>query len=471
VPALFGLEYARCLSSPSLPFTAKYALTSRLAQQPQFLPFRPACKKEKKQMKLEPETFRVFHLLCWSPCFFEKGCLMNSVHKHIFRTMPRKWGIILKDPRRCTRRWAFDALLNQVMRGLLSGCRTLRELELFGQLAGTRLPDTTARDLLVQIDPAPLECEIARGVRQASRCHELDDRELPLHLVVVDGKSISVNSHPIDHNSINRSQKGCSKYVNLVLRAFLGSSKVKLLLGQHTVPSHTNERGAFPAFLEKLLALYGRTNLLQVFSLDAGYTSQPNAACIVAAGRYYIMALKNLRGSGITQLSAALLGSRSRPDFLQTEQLNGKLITRKLFRAPAPFKHGWEHAREVWRVLTETRLANGKLTIEQRYFITNIPATRFSHGQVLRAIRLHWSIENNANWVMDTAWQEDDYPWSNKALELISRLRVLAYNVIARLKFRRLRTAARKSLSWKNVFQLVRLVVFPPRPALVSAFC
>ena len=54
-------------------------------------------------------------------------------------------------------------------------------------------------------------------------------------------------------------------------------------------------------------------------------------------------------------------------------------------------------------------------------------------------IRMNWGIENNANWIFDTAWKEDNAPWCNNGFKFFTLLRILCYNIISRLKTRRLR--------------------------------
>jgi predicted transposase YbfD/YdcC len=204
------------------------------------------------------------------------------------------------------------------------------------------------------------------------------------------------------------------------------------------MPKETNEAGAFPAFVDQLIGLYQRTDLLEVISVDAGYTSKKNAQYLASNGIKYIMALKK-RGNLITQSAIALLGVQNKPNRRESEKVNGKLVTRSLYRVEAAILKGWESATEFWRVDSKTRYSSGKVVEETRYFVTSVASSKLSDTQVMRTVRRHWSIENNANWVLDTAWQEDRNPWCNKALELISLLRLLAYNAIARLKFRRLR--------------------------------
>jgi hypothetical protein len=248
----------------------------------------------------------------------------------------------------------------------------------------------------------------------------------------------------------------------MVLRAFYASSTLKLHLGQYIMPKTTNECGAFPAFVDRLMALYQRTNLLEVVSVDAGYTSKKNAQYLASNGIKYVMVLKEKDGKTITRQAMNLLGARATPDRKESEKVSGKLVTRSLYRVKAPIVEGWESATELWRVDSETLYSSsGKIVRETRYFVTSVAISKLSDLHVLRTVRRHWSIENNANWVLDTAWEEDKNPWCNKALELITLLRLIAYNAIARLKFRRFRSIRMRSTAWKDILDIVSSILFP----------
>ena len=111
--------------------------------------------------------------------------------RHLQRTLPIRWEQVLEDPRRYERKWDFGTIISTLVNALASGCTRLREIETLTETSGVRLPDTTLHDLLVQIDPEPLNAQLAKGVKQVSRNHELDTKELPFRLTVIDGKNLS----------------------------------------------------------------------------------------------------------------------------------------------------------------------------------------------------------------------------------------------------------------------------------------
>ena len=74
----------------------------------------------------------------------------------------------------------------------------------------------------------------------------------------------------------------------------------------------------------------------------------------------------------------------------------------------------------------------------------------------MTAIRMHLGIENNGYWLLDTAWKEDDAPYANKALVLITLIRLIMYNIISRLIFRRLRKIKARHMSWLALMALIK---------------
>lgn len=404
-------------------------------------------------------------MLCPAPSkpqFFDGEGLMGIVHKYLESVLPKIWDRALEDPRRCEVNWGFSELIEALMYGLISGAKTFRDIEFLTGRSGRRVPDTTLHDLVVQLDPEPIEEELARGVKEANRSHQLDNKELPFRLTVIDGKNISTTTKPVDEFSINRSQKGCDKYVQHAVRAFHVSSTVKLHMAQQRVPRGTNENAVFPLLLDKLVEHYGNTNLLEVLSFDAGFLGSSNAQRTVDAGLSYIFALKNPEIHPITRTAMELLDKRTRPNKVVTEQMNGEAITRSLYRCQAPSVNGWEHAKELWRLHKVTvNLRTGKTKPEDHYYVTNLPVSRLSDNEVLKAIRLHWNIENNANWILDTVWKEDTRPFCNLGLEAIALMRMIAHNLVTIFKLRRLNRTAAGSWTWSHLLSVIQELLFP----------
>ena len=377
---------------------------------------------------------------------------LSPIQGHFRRLLKNRWDEVLEDPRVEGRsRWSFHHLLKVTLSGVLAGCKTLREIENFSEILGRRVPDTTLYDLLVQIDPKPLRNYLARGVKEALRSHELPQDDFPIRLTAIDGKNISTTKKELEEGWSWRTKRNKKyHYAHMVLRAFHVSNKLKLHLGQKKVRSRAAEMISLPHLIDELIEDYGRTNLLEVFSMDAGIATIKNAQHIVDRGFHYIMALKDPRKNSMVRRTMKLLDSQ-KICFEYTERRNGASVTYRLFREKAPIHESWKHATEVWKI--EKKTEGGT---ENRYYVTSLPLTKLSHSQVLQAVRMHWGIENNANWTMDAIWKEDSSPLANDALELVSYLRMLAFNVTSRLKFRKLRKQDAKRKSWRDVLELIK---------------
>jgi predicted transposase YbfD/YdcC len=282
---------------------------------------------------------------------------------------------------------------------------------------------------------------------------------LPLHVVAVDGKAIWVGSHAANPYCQAQEQDGEPRYVMRVLRAVWVSGPCKLTIGQAPIPAAQNDMSAFPAFFEQLLGDYGQTEMLQVLSVDAGFASKANADLIAGAQRGYVIALKSPQAE-LYREAVRLLGRRRNFDAeTPWEHVQGKRIRRRLFRTTEMAGwNDWTHLREVWRVRQETE-DHGQLSVEERYFLTNLVPGSTAGAIPLHIVRAHWGIENNSNWTLDMAWGEDDQPWTSAALQVVSLMRLLAYNVVTRLRSRRLRSEENRQRPWSNLHDLIEDVL------------
>ena len=384
------------------------------------------------------------------------------VKKHLERTVKIQWSKVLKDPRSLTNmKWRFDYLMNMTFYGMLTGQKTLRHVEDFSENYHERISDTTLYLLLSKVDPEPLRELISKEVKLALHDHELPKDYFPIRITAIDGKCASVSKQSVGTFSQESACNDTVQYVNRVLRAAHVSNETKLILGQREIHGKTNEMSEFIPFVESLLNLYGKTDLLEVISVDAGMISRDNADFLNKNGLKYIMALKNPQKK-LVEVGRELLGNRKNYDEITSEYANGKTVTRQLYRCDAPIYPEWPHLKQFWRIVQETN-DKGKISTEERYFVTSLEYSKLNHTQVIKAIRMHWGIENNANWVFDTAWEEDDRPWCNYGFTLITLLRVLAYNIISRLKSRRLRQKNDRERSWAGIMSMVNTILVEMR--------
>jgi hypothetical protein len=396
------------------------------------------------------------------------------------RTAAIDWKTHFPDPRcRRGKRHAWQAILRLLWTGALCAAKTLRELEALGERMGHRISDTTLWRVLTQLSPEPLRALLVQHVRAAWRAKEMVS-DLPFSMVSIDGKTIWVGRYKANRYCQLQAQGDCARFHMRVLRAVWVSGRCALTVGQMPIPAHQNEMSTFKAFFRELLADYGKTEMLQVLSLDAGYISLENATLVNDAQRGYLIALKNPQKDLLDE-ARHFLARRKKPDAeTPWERYQGRRLRRRLFvTEELAGWHGWHHLRQVWRVRQETE-HEGKLSVEERYFVTNLPVGSTRGDIPLKMVRAHWGIENRSNWTLDTVWAEDDRPWAGSALEVVSLLRLMAVNVVTRLRCRRFRGERNRTRPWRTVLAWVSDVLVQegmegcmrvPRPAEgVAAF-
>lgn len=392
----------------------------------------------------------------------KKANMFNVVKNHMKRTVNIVWNKVLEDPRsEINRTLDFGYAMKSLFFGILSGMKNLREIETFSEVSGERIPDTTMHNLIIEIDPEPLRKELVSEVKTALRNHELPSDEFPLRVTAIDGKCISVSARSVGEFSQESACNGTVHYVNRALRAFHVSNETTLCLGQREIHGKAAETSEFQPFMRSLIEDYGKTSLLEVISVDAGMTSKANADFLKDKDLHYIMGLKGPQQTLFAN-AKTLLESRGKPNKVTTDQANGTCVVREFFRCTVlqEYQHGWGHLQEFWRIRqTSTNKANGEVEIEDRYFLSSISPQKLNDAQVMQVIRMHWRIENNGNWITDTAFQEDNSPFANYALVLISLMRMLAFNIISRLKTRRMRQAQARAMSWSAVMKLIEHAV------------
>ena len=391
-----------------------------------------------------------------------KPNLFPVVKNHIKRAATFAWDKLLIDPRsKVNQKLDFHFAINMLFLGILSGMKNLREIETFSEICSERIPDTTLNNLVIEVDAEPLRDVLVKEVKAALRAHELPKEQFPVRLTAIDGKCLSVSTQSVGAFSQKSVCNGSVQYLNRALRAFHVSNDTTLCIGQREILGKSAETSEFQPFVQNLIQDYGSTSLLEVISVDAGMTSKANADFLVSQNLDYIMALKGGQQTLLAN-ATALLGSRTEPDKVTSEQTNGKSVTREFYRCQVADKdqHGWTHLKEFWRInQTSITLSSGKHEVEQRYFLSSLSHTTLNNAQAMQAIRMHWRIENNGNWITDTAFQEDDAPFANHALVLISLLRMLAYNILSRLKNRRLRQAQARTMSLTGIMKQIEHAV------------
>jgi predicted transposase YbfD/YdcC len=112
----------------------------------------------------------------------------------------------------------------------------------------------------------------------------------------------------------------------------------------------------------------------------------------------------------------------------------------------------WPNLRSVG-VVESVRETAGSLQTERRYYLSSLPP---DPAKSARAVRAHWSIENQLHWVMDIHFGEDQSrARTGHAAENLATLRRLALNLLKRdtTKKRGIR-GKQKNAGWDHAYLL-----------------
>lgn len=366
------------------------------------------------------------------------------------------------------RRHRLASMLKQLTLGLMTGQRTLRDVERLGR----RLPmlrqvgisscpsDTTFDRLLRSLAPDRLRAAVHQQVRAMQRNKQLDQSiDFPFGLVAIDGKALGTDEkrlHPESHRVTGDGEP--PRYVLKGIRAVHVSSAVRPVLDQQIQPSGKGERTGLVGFLAGLLRTYG--SLVQCFSFDAGFWSFDLVHLLSSWFVRAIIALKGNAGAAHRFALAALkAGATDPPSGWQAETLEraGKRIIRRQWARVVDDLGTCGAVTEVWRQRTRIEVKGKVESEEDRYFATNFWAGEVTPLQAMAAIRAHWAIENDSNWTMDVILTEDTSAWVRqaRAREVLTWLRIFAYNVLRLLRSRTLRAPRGELPPWRDVLDRV----------------
>jgi hypothetical protein len=378
-------------------------------------------------------------------------------------------------------------LMHLIWAAMLTAQKTLRQVESFSErMHGQKVSDTRLATFLPELSVEELQDRHRRQVLDLHRSKCLEPNlGIPFNLVAIDGKNAwsgTYEANPYCQKQEASSPDGEPHWLFRMMRGVMASSRVHACIWQMPVPAETNEMGAFPAFWEQLLGAYGHTDLVGVASLDAGYTSLHNANLIRESRRHYVMSLKENQPELLAEARRLLPLRKDRrrrkevlalpPEAESCDKRDGKLITRQLWRTSEAAGYlDWTHLEEIWLVRQTTEvLATGKVSVEDRYFLTSLVPETLTGPQVLAVVRAHWHVENDCNWVIDTQWKEDDHCWvaTGNGLLVVTLLRLMAFNVLQLLRNRTLRSDSNRAMAWADVLKMVDDALLLARHGVIS---
>jgi predicted transposase YbfD/YdcC len=328
---------------------------------------------------------------------------------------------------------------------LLCGADSFEDMEVFGEAKsdwfGTflELPNgipshDTFNRVFAAIDPEKfLECFIrwTQSLRSA----------IAEEIVALDGKAL--------RRAINAGD--CPKVVVSAWAADNG-----LALGQLKTNDKSNEITAVPKLL-RALELSGC-----IVTLDAMGCQKEIAKEIKEADADYVLALKGNHGLTYAEIKSYLdeAIARKAKELAYVEipdKGHGRLETRRYWQSD---QLAWFAERSSWEglqsvgVVESVRECNGQSSVERRYYLSSltVDVQRFA-----RAVRSHWSIENQLHWVMDVNFKEDQSrARSGYAAENLATLRRWALNLVKAddQKKKRSLKGRMKAAGWDNRYLL-----------------
>jgi predicted transposase YbfD/YdcC len=306
--------------------------------------------------------------------------------------------VTIRDPRQAAKvEHDLVELLVIAVNAVLVGADTFVEIELWARERlnwlrrylnlknGIPSHDTFGR-LFGLIDPDEFEAAFRRWVSGILPATGVDS------VVAIDGKT-SRRSGKVDGTPLH------------LVSAFAAGAG--LVLGQRATTEKSNEKTAIPELLATL-ALEGG-----IVTIDAMGTQANIAQAIRDRGADYVLAVKDNQptlADSMRDFIAQFKAAPQRTPYTAAETVekdHGRHEIRRCFAfdqldcLAQPEK--WPDLKS-FAVIESERCIRGKTSIEQRLYISSLPADA---TRLLPIIRAHWSVENRLHWCMDVAFADD----------------------------------------------------------------
>lgn len=232
------------------------------------------------------------------------------------------------------------------------------------------------------------------------------------------------------------------------------ATNYRLVLGQQACAEKSNEITAIPELL-KVIDLEGC-----IVTIDAMGCQTAIADAIVGRGADYILAVKDnqptlhqeIREAFEAALNDACAG---RPPafrkYVERQKKRGREEERQYYIMSvngSSVLGRWRAAKSIGMVIRQ-RTIHGIEQIEAHYYIASIPV---SVRKFARAVRGHWSIENQLHWSLDVVFAQDaSRIRKGYSPEIASFLRQLALMILQRdTQLKGSIRCKRKQAGWDN---------------------
>jgi predicted transposase YbfD/YdcC len=307
---------------------------------------------------------------------------------------PLKYFAELRDPRvERNREHLLEEVLLIAIAAVLSGAESWNDIADYGEAkllwlktflslpSGIPSHDTFNR-VFAALDPEQLEKGFVAWVGSIAKLTAGE-------VVAIDGKALCGTREP-----------GTKAIVHMVSAWAAGNG---LVLAQRKVDEKSNEITAIPKLLDAL-ELSGT-----VVTVDAMGCQRSIAEKIVAKKADYILAVKDNQGGLLDGIKDSFQMLAADAVEEQIDCGHGRVESRRcsviaelsLVEKAAE----WASLQGLVRIEAERyHKATGKIERETRFYITSLKPDA---ARLNRAIRQHWSVENNLHWVLDVGFGED----------------------------------------------------------------
>jgi predicted transposase YbfD/YdcC len=349
----------------------------------------------------------------------------------------------LRDPRvERTREHLLEEILLITIAAVLSGAGSWNEIEGYGKakrlwfkgflkLPGGIPSHDTFNRVISGLDPAELENGFVAWVSSIAKLTAGE-------VVAIDGKALC-----------GTREAGNKALVHMVSA---WASANSLVLAQRKVDDKSNEITAIP----KLLAALELSGT--VVTIDAMGCQRAIAEKIVAKKADYILAVKENQGHLLEEIKDSFQMLTADAVEEEIDCAHGRVERRRcsviadlsLVEKAAE----WASLQGLVRIQAERfHKTTGKTENETRYYITSLKPDA---GQLNRAIRQHWGIENKLHWTLDVSFGEDlDRKRTRNAAQNFSILNRIALNLLRQDKSTQLGIKGKRlKAGWDNDYLL-----------------
>ncbi len=303
----------------------------------------------------------------------------------------------MNDPRRTDRGnhiYPLEEILLLVISAVISGANGWTSIELFGKAKLVWLQQFLPYENGIPSHDVLGKLFARLNAKEFSKCFtswvesiaDLTKDEV----VAIDGKTIR-----------NSNDDTCSKSAIHLVSAY--ASENRICLGQEAVREKSNEITAIPKLLD-ILTIKGCT-----VTIDAMGCQKKIAEKIISKDANYILMVKDNQKNLRIQIEDSFKTHNIKTTDIETDFGHGRIETRTCDiidnLSLLNKRKDWEGIKSIVRITSERIIKKTKKeSKEYRYYITSLKADA---AKINKAIRSHWSVENNLHWNLDVIFKED----------------------------------------------------------------